>query len=308
MSILVMMSGSENQLDKIKHDFADQGFDEPIYIPGDDFSPADIEMILAWKPGQQDWSAYPNVKLVQSWGAGVDHLLDAHLPDEWTVARYMSQSLKDRMARFVTAMLSNWQLDMPTLFDAQSRGEWAWHEGRWGERVLILGMGELGRSVAESLVPQGYKVDGWSRSGKELEGVRSLTGEAGLAQGLEECDYLINLLPLTSATRGLMNRDFWARCGRQPVVMNVGRGASLVEDDLIPALVGGQIRGAILDVFETEPLPHGHPFWTHPDIWVTPHIASISEPKDVVALAIENLKRVRGAQAPRFEVDLSQEY
>lgn len=308
MSILVMMSGSESRLDSIKQDFANQGFHEPVRVPGDAFDPADIDMILAWKPGRQNWRAYPNVKLVQSWGAGVDHLLDANLPASWTVARFMSQSLKDRMARYVTAMLSNWQLDMPCLFEAQSQGDWAWHDGRWGERVLILGMGELGGAVADALLTQGYQVDGWSRRGKERAGVRSLTGEAGLAQGLAECDYVINLLPLTRETRGLMNRDFWAQCRRQPVIMNVGRGASLEETDLIPSLEAGHIRAAILDVFETEPLPSDHPFWSHPDIWVTPHIASISEPKDVVALAIDNLERVRGGQSPRFEVDLLQEY
>ncbi len=308
MSILVLMSGSENREAAIKSDFLAQGFNEPVWTPNDDFQPEAVELILAWKPGSHSWELYPSTKLVQSWGAGVDHLLDAALPEEWTVARYMSQSLKDRMARFVTAMLANWQLRMPDLFNAQHSQEWAWHEGRWGERVLILGMGELGRSVAEALLPQGYQVDGWNRSGTSVEGVRSLTGDAGLAQGLTECDYLINLLPLTSGTRGMMNRAFWEQCHRKPVIMNAGRGASLVEDDLIPALEAGLISGAILDVFETEPLPSSHPFWTHPDIWVTPHIASISEPKDVVSLAIENLKRVRQGLSPLYEVDLSQEY
>lgn len=308
MSVLVMMSGSESRLDAIKADFADQGFHEPVWVPDDTFDPAAVEMILAWKPGRQDWSRYPNVKLVQSWGAGVDHLLDAGLPDAWPVARFMGRSLKDRMVRYVCAQLSNWQLDMPYLLRAEQEGRWAWHEGRWGERVLILGMGELGQSVAHGLVAQGYRVDGWSRSPKQIDGVRSLTGDDGLAQGLAECDYLVNLLPLTGATRGFLNRERFGQCRRQPVLMNVGRGASLVEADLIPALDAGQLGGAILDVFETEPLPGTHDFWSRPDIWVTPHIASISDPRDVVALALHNLDRVRTGQSPLYPVDLSREY
>ncbi|MHA7880573.1 MAG: 2-hydroxyacid dehydrogenase [Saccharospirillum sp.] len=308
MSVLVMMSGSESRLDAIQQDFSAQGFDEPIWVPGDDFEPEAVEMILAWKPGAEDWSVFKNLKLVQSWGAGVDHLLSANLPVNWTVARFMSQSLKDRMVRYVCAQLSNWQLDMPRLFDAAETGDWAWHDGRWGRRVLILGLGELGQSVARGLLTQGYEVSGWSRSAKRLEGVESLHGEAGLEQGLAGCDYLINLLPLTSATRHLLSRTLWAKCKRKPVVMNVGRGASLAEDDLLPALDAGDLSGAILDVFTQEPLPKSHPFWQDKRIWVTPHIASISAPEDVIALACENLKRVRAGQSPRYPVDLSQEY
>ena len=308
MSVLVMMSGSESRLDAIQQDFAAQGFDEPIWVPGDDFDPAAVEMVLAWKPGAQDWQSYTSVKLVQSWGAGVDHLLDAQLPAHWAVARFMSQSLKDRMVRYVCSQISNWQLDMPRLFQAQQEADWAWHDGRWGQKVLILGLGELGQAVARGLLVQGYEVSGWSRSPKQIAGVESLHGEDGLAQGLAECDYLINLLPLTSATRNLLNQRLWAKCQRQPVVMNVGRGASMADDELIPALESGQISGAILDVFGTEPLPAEHPFWRHERIWVTPHIASISAPEDVVALACENLELVRSGKEPRYPVDLSQEY
>lgn len=308
MSVLVMMSGSESRLDAIKQDFAEQGFDEPVWVPDDAFDPERVELILAWKPGRQNWSRYPNVRLVQSWGAGVDHLLDAGLPEAWPVARFMSQSLKDRMVRYVCAQLSNWQLDMPSLLRAEQERRWGWHEGRWGHRVLILGMGELGRSVAQGLLAQGYEVDGWSRSAKNIPGVRSLTGDDDLQHGLSTCDYLVNLLPLTTATRHLLGQELWSHCQRQPVIMNVGRGASLKEVDLIPALDGGKLGGAILDVFETEPLPPDHEFWGRPDVWVTPHIASISAPSDVVALAIENLRRVRRGEAPRDPVDLTREY
>lgn len=308
MSILVTMSGSENRLDAIKQDFADQGFHEPVWISADDFNPEDVELIVAWKPGRQNWSAYPRVRLVQSWGAGVDHLLDAGLPQSWPVARYMSKSLKDRMVRYVCSQLSNWQLDVPHLLEAERERRWGWHEGRWGNRALILGMGELGQSVAQGLVAQGYSVDGWSRSAKQIPGVRSLTGDDDLLKGLSNCDYLINLLPLTKATRGILGQELWSQCERKPVIMNVGRGASLKEVDLIPALDGGKLGGAILDVFETEPLPEDHEFWARPDIWVTPHIASISEPRDVVALALENLQRVRKGHAPLFPVDLTREY
>ncbi|WP_108123975.1 2-hydroxyacid dehydrogenase [Saccharospirillum mangrovi] len=307
MSVLVLMSGSESRLDRIQNDFSAQGFNEPIWTLNDAFNPAAVELILAWKPEALDWSTF-NKPLVQSFGAGVDHLLSAGLPTDWPVARFMSQSLKDRMARYVCAQLNNWQLDMPRLVRAQQAHDWAWHDGVYGERVLILGMGELGQVVASALLAQGYQVEGWSRSGRSVDGVRALTGEAGLNEGLARCDYLINLLPLTQATRHFLNAERLQRCATQPVVINVGRGGSLVDADLLAAIDAGQIGGAILDVFNTEPLPAGHPFWSHPQVRVTPHIASTSEPSEVIALAIENLNRHRAGKAPLFPVDLSREY
>ncbi|WP_051207775.1 NAD(P)-dependent oxidoreductase [Saccharospirillum impatiens] len=308
MAILVDMTGSESRLDAIKTDFKRLGVNDPVWVVGDDFDPATIRLVLAWKPQTRDWAAFPNVHLVQSWGAGVDHLLDAGFPADWTVARFMGQSLKDRMVRYVCAQLSNWQLDMPRLYAAQSEQRWDWHDGRWGDNVLVLGLGELGQSVAEALVQQGYQVSGWSQSPKTIESVVSLTGKQGLRAGLAKADYLINLLPLTSETRGLLDSQLWARCERKPVIMNVGRGASLAEDDLIPALDVGLIGGAILDVFDPEPLADDSPLWRHPDIWITPHIASISDPSDVIRLAIENQQRVEAGQQPRYPVDLSREY
>lgn len=307
MSVLVLMSGSESRLDAIAQDFADQGFNEPVWTAADNYDPAAVEMIVAWKPDLLDWSTF-NKPLVQSFGAGVDHLLSAGLPTDWPVTRFMSQSLKDRMARYVGAQLNNWQLDMPRLLRAEDARQWAWHNGSYGERVLVLGMGELGQTVARALLAQGYAVDGWSRSGRTIEGAQALTGEAGLSEGLARCDYLINLLPLTEATRGFLNADLFRRCQQKPVVMNVGRGGSLVDADLLTAIDNGQLGGAVLDVFNTEPLPADHDFWSHPLVRVTPHIASTSEPSEVIALAIENLKRHRAGETPLFPVDLSREY
>lgn len=307
MSVLVLMSGSESRVDAIQQDFAAQSFTEPVWTSVDDIDPMAVEMILAWKPDALDWSAF-DAPLIQSWGAGVDHLLSAGLPSDWPVARFMSQSLKDRMARYVCAQLNNWQLDMPRLLRAEDARQWAWHEGRYGERVLILGMGELGQTVARALLAQGYAVDGWSRSGRSIEGIQALTGDAGLSDGLARCDYLINLLPLTEATRGFLDAELFQRCQRQPVVMNVGRGGSLIDQELLAAIDNAQISGAVLDVFNTEPLSADHPFWTHSLVRVTPHIASTSEPSEVIALAIENLKRHRAGEAPLFPVDLSREY
>lgn len=307
MSVLVLMSGTESRLNAIVQDFADQGFNEPIWTAADDYHPAAVEMMVAWQPESLDWTAF-NQPLVQSFGAGVDHLLSAGLPSNWPVARFMSQSLKDRMARYVCAQLNNWQLDMPLLLGAENRHQWAWHNGSYGESVLVLGMGELGQAVAQALLAQGYAVDGWSRSGRTIEGVQALTGDKGLSAGLARCDYLINLLPLTDATLGLLNADLFQSCQRKPVVVNVGRGSSLVDKDLLTAIDNGQLSGAILDVFNTEPLPAGHAFWSHPLVRVTPHIASTSEPSEVIALAIENLKRHRAGETPLFPVDLSREY
>ena len=153
-----------------------------------------------------------------------------------------------------------------------------------------MGVGNLGRAAAETLLGLGFAVSGWSRSGADIEGLRSHAGEHGLREFLADCEILVCLLPLTPATRGILNEALFDALPRGAAVINAARGSHLVETDLLAALDGGQITAATLDVFETEPLPDDHPFWAHPRVLVTPHTASLIDPVSGGAIIAANLR------------------
>jgi len=160
-------------------------------------------------------------------------------------------------------------------------------------RVGVLGMGVLGQAVIAKLHGFGFQCAGWSRSVREVPGVESFAGEEGMDAFLARTDILVCLLPLTNATRGILSRALFGRLPPGAVLINVGRGAHLVEQDLLDALDEGQLSAAILDVFDAEPLAPDHPFWHHPRIMVTPHIASMTQPETAVEAVLENLRRHR---------------
>ena len=160
------------------------------------------------------------------------------------------------------------------------------------ERPLtILGFGVLGRAVAEALSGLGFSIAGWSRSAKDVPGVTCLSGQGGLAEALRRAELLILLLPLTPATEELMNSERLALLPKGAILMNPGRGSLIDDDALLAALDSGHIAHATLDVFREEPLPSDHPFWAHPGVTVTPHIASATRPETAVGVIVENIRR-----------------
>ena len=174
--------------------------------------------------------------------------------------------------------------------------------------VGLLGLGELGSTVGAMLRSLQFKVLGWSRRPKSVAGVESYAGAQGLAQMLPQCNIVVCLLPLTDETRGILNAKTLALLPAGAAVVNVARGAHVVEADLLAALDSGHIAQAYLDVFETEPLPAGHPYWAHPGVSITPHSAALTEPRTALPMIVENINRVRGGQAPLALVDFSAGY
>jgi glyoxylate/hydroxypyruvate reductase A len=214
------------------------------------------------------------------------------------------------MSEFVTlAVLRLHRQDLDYL--AQQRaGEWReLAQKNAGERkVGILGFGTIGEATGRMLKAIGFPVLGWSRSGKTLPGFAMHAGAEGLAVLLAASDILVCLLPLTPATEGILSARLFAQLPRGAGLVNAGRGSHLVEADLIPALDSGQLSGAVLDVFRDEPLPPAHPFWRHPRILVTPHIAGVTNPATAAAIMAEAIRRFEAGQPVANMVDLRRGY
>lgn len=259
----------------------------------------DIDAVVCWSPPPGLLARMPRLRLVQSVGAGTDHITrDATLPDV-PVCRIIDPEMAAGMNAYVAWAVVHGQRHMGRYLDHQRLSTWKEAPivppGR--HRVGIAGLGVLGQSAARALAAIGYAVRGWSRSPKDdlPAGITAFHGDAARAEFLAGCDTLVCLLPLTEDTHGLLNADLFAQLPRGARLVNVGRGAHLVQDDLLAALDSGQLASAVLDAFVQEPLPPGHPFWQHPAITVTPHIATRTGPQTIAQLTHDNLARLSRA-------------
>ncbi|HYE51733.1 MAG TPA: glyoxylate/hydroxypyruvate reductase A [Azospirillaceae bacterium] len=258
--------------------------------------PAAVRYALVWKPPPGLLATLPNLEVVFSLGAGVDALLkDPTLP-RVPLVRMVEPGLTEGMTEYVCLHVLRWHRDAP-LFERQQR-EKVWHQPvhqslARERRVGILGLGVLGSDAAAALTALRFDVAGWSRTRKELPGVTCFHGQDQLPDFLARTEILVCLLPLTPDTAGILNARLFAGLPRGAVVINAARGQHMVERDLLDALESGHIAGATLDVFQEEPLPPDHPFWTHPRVTVTPHVAAITQARTAVAQVVEGLRRAR---------------
>lgn len=270
-------------------------------LPEDEFVQApqpDVEIAVVANPPPGGLQGLPKLRLIQSVWAGVDRLLqDLTLPVGVPLARMVDPAMNEAMAQ--TALWAVLSLHRG-FFELQARQR----EQRWCPpeqqraadwRVLVLGLGELGGRVVKALEMQGYAVSGWSRRSG---------GEAPLA----EADTVINLLPLTDATRGFFDAARLTRMKRGASLVNLARGAHVVEADLLQALDAGHLCHAVLDVFEHEPLPPGHRLWTHPQVTVLPHCAAQTDPRSAAAVVVANIRAVRAGQPLQHRVDAQRGY
>jgi len=174
--------------------------------------------------------------------------------------------------------------------------------------VSIMGLGKIGGYVAKQFAKLGFKTQGWSNSPKKIRKVKSYVGAKQLSKFLKHTDVLINILPLTASTTGILNEKLLNQLPKEAYLINVGRGGHLVEADLIPLIDKGQLAGATLDVFHTEPLPKQHPFWKHPKIQVTPHVASLTNVESAVNQVLENYQRMKSGKNLLNEVSTNRGY
>jgi glyoxylate/hydroxypyruvate reductase A len=274
--------------------------------------PAEIEAAVCWTAHDMaELRRYPNLKLIVSMGAGVDHLMRPPGPPPGIpVARLVDTRLTQGMTEWVLLNVLRFHRQ-----DAEYRAQQAariWNElpapDTARRRIGILGLGELGGDAARKLLALGFPVSGWSRRPKEFPGVETYHGAEGLAAMLARSDILVCLLPLTPDTRGVLNAASLALLPRGAYLLNAARGGHVVQDDLLAALDSGQLAGAALDVFEPEPLPPEHALWTHPNIVLTPHAASITIPRSAAPQVVENIHRARQGSPLLNRVDFGAGY
>lgn len=251
----------------------------------------EVEYAIAWKHPRGIFKNYPNLKVVASMGAGVDHITsDPEIPEHVKITRIVDNQLREDMGDFVLALILNHLRNLSLHHNSRE-----WKPRSYSRikdtRVGIMGLGVLGSGVAERLLQNGFKVSGWARSPKQIDGVKSFRLEE-LDDFLQDLDILVCLLPLTPDTENILDAGLFAKLPHGAFLINVARGEHLVEQDLLNNVNSGHLSGASLDVFRKEPLPEDHPFWENANIHITPHIASVTDPKEVVPQIVDNYERM----------------
>lgn len=273
--------------------------------------PSDIEYLIGWKLFEGDKTAWPNLKAVLPLSTGVDRFVGhPDFPQGAKLVRMIEPGLNQGMAEYVASFAlrfhrdhdrwqqkqahKNWQHDLPKLASARTIG--------------FLGLGNLAQSCIALLQPFGFQLRGWSRSEKNLTGVKSFHGDDQLHDFLQGCEILVCLLPLTPDTENLLNKSTLSTLPRGACLINPARGKELVDDDLMALLDSGHLSHAALDVFRKEPLPADHPFWAHPRIIVTPHIAAVTMPQTAAIALRQTIETIEAGGMPAGLIDPDKGY
>ncbi len=261
--------------------------------------PQAVQAAVVANPPPGSLQGLPNLRLIQSLWAGVDRLLqDRTLPAGIAIARMVDPAMNAAMAETALWAVLSLHRGFFAYQRRQREGVWQPHAQRRADevRVLVLGQGQMGRTAAARIAQQGYPVTGWRRDG------------AALPPLLARSDIVVNLLPLTADTRGLLKASFFAALPPKAGIVNLARGAHVVDADLLAALDSGHLRHAVLDVFHTEPLPADHPYWQHPRVTVLPHAAAATDARSAAEVAVANLRAARDGLPLQHLVDTGRGY
>ncbi len=276
--------------------------------------PADYAVV--WRPPLEMLKGRQDLKAVFNLGAGVDGILRLRdtdpqaLPAGVPIVRLDDAGMGAQMAEYVTHAVLRYFRRLDDYAAQQQAGTWKFLKPnrRADFTIGVMGVGTLGAHIARTLASFGFPVRGWSRSPKTVEGVQCHAGEAGQATFLEGLRVLVNVLPLTPETENIIDAALLNRLAKGAYLINVARGPHLVEEDLLAAVQQGQIAGATLDVFRTEPLPPEHPFWSEPRITITPHISALTLREDSIAQIADKIRALRAGQPIAGVVDLQRGY
>jgi glyoxylate/hydroxypyruvate reductase A len=273
----------------------------------------EIDVAVCWFPPHGALAQFPNLKLVQSLAAGIDHIVaDPMLPAHVPLCRIVDHTMAAGMNAYVAWAVVQQHRTMGAYLASAAKREWQQQAvvSPRGHRVGIAGLGTLGLGCARALAAIGYQVRGWSKTMKEVGAadIEVFHGAHQLDAFLGGCDTLVCLLPLTTETRGFLNASLFERLPRGAHLINVGRGDHLVGADLFAALDSGQLSAATLDTFAEEPLPPDDPFWRHERILVTPHIATRTDALEIARQTLVNHALLRQGLRPKHQVDLSRGY
>ncbi|SHN09277.1 2-hydroxyacid dehydrogenase [Roseibium suaedae] len=259
----------------------------------DEIDPVDVRYLMAWTFPDDLAAKFPNLELILSVGAGIDQMTGVEIPAGAKLVRMVEDGVTSLVRDYVVMSVLGLHRDLPAFLDQQRQEIWKARDFVWADqrRIGILGLGELGMAAVNALRPFGFKLSGWSRSLKSIEGVDCFAGDEGLKAMLAETDITVCLLPLTDETRNILNAEFFDMLPKGAGLVHAGRGGHLDQEALLDALDSGQLSGAFIDVTNPEPLPAGHRLWSHPGIVLTPHIAGHSRPETAAQATIENIRR-----------------
>ena len=304
MKPLVLLSTDQTLLGQLQAAFARNAPQLPVVLADDPLA-EQAQVAACWFPPVGSLGGLPNLKLIHSVAAGVDHLASDPSQPALPVCRVVDPAHRQGMAEYVRWAVIHYHRDFDLAMAQQQRQLWLRHPQRPAAdfHIGVMGLGSLGGPIAAELAAAGYAVRGWARSEKQLPGVRTFAGSAEFNGFLDGLDLLVNLLPLTESTRGILCRQTFQALAPGAAVINCGRGQHLHQQDLIAAVASGRLRGALLDVFDQEPLPTDNPLWSTPGIVVTPHMASCASHDCIAQQVAENARRLAGAEPLLNRVD-----
>lgn len=267
--------------------------DLSLYLWPEVGDPHAVDVLITWQPLPDMLACFPNLKLIISSGAGAEQFDLNTIPAYIPLVRMIEPGLTQGMVEYVTFAVLGLHRDIPCYFRQQAQQIWQAHPVHLSchRKVGVMGLGVLGQAVLQPLVSLGFQCHGWSRTPRELVDVTCWHGTDQLNSFLQQCDILVCLLPLTAATRGILNKELFDQMPHGASLVHVGRGAHLNEKDLVAALESGSLSSAVIDVSDPEPLVTDHPFWKHPDIWLTPHIASQTQTDSAIKEVLKTLRR-----------------
>lgn len=297
MSSVVLLSRDRLLLQQLQQAFA-RSAPQVRALLADDPQAAQAPLAACWFPPPGSLQALPALQLVHSVAAGIDHLEHDPSCPPLPVCRVVDPGHRQGMTEYVRWAVIHYHRGFDRVLRQQVERCWERPQQLPAQqfKVGVMGLGSLGGAIAQDLALGGYQVRGWARSAKQVPQVRCFAGPQALDSFLEGLDLLVNLLPLTAETRGILGHATFARLAPGAALVNCGRGGHLCIDDLQQALASGQLRGAVLDVFEEEPLPADQRLWSLPGVVITPHMASAAS-HDCIALQVaENLRRLEAGE------------
>ncbi|WDE13189.1 2-hydroxyacid dehydrogenase [Thalassomonas haliotis] len=270
----------------------------------------EVEFAVAWQQPENCWAPLPALKVISSLGAGCDALFsDPGLPENVQITRIVDPGLSEQMAEYVLASLLMLKCRLAAYFRQQQQGKWqVLPKDYRRQKVTVLGVGSIGEVVAKRLLDNGFEVCGWRRSEKKHPDYPVYFGHEQLELAVCDADYVVSILPNTPATQGVIDKTFFEKLKPGCYLINVGRGQAVNDSDLIVALDQQLIAGAVLDVFNHEPLPEDHAFWRHEAVLLTPHISAITDQQEVIAQIASNYKKFQQGLALDNLVDAAKGY
>ncbi|MDO9057969.1 MAG: glyoxylate/hydroxypyruvate reductase A [Bradyrhizobium sp.] len=314
---LLIHGGAQNwSPERWKSRFDDVCGDRPVLLlPDPALDPAQVHYAAVWKPAPGELAGFANLRVIFNLGAGVDALMaDSSLPDV-PLVRVAVGDLTGRMTEYVVlhALMHHRQELYLRACQREQRWEPTYQWAANAVSVGVMGLGTLGSDAADALRRIGFRVAGWSRSARQIEGVECFHGEGQLEAFLRRTDILVCLLPLTPDTRQILNRGLFAKLNRSgpmgaPVLINAGRGGLQNEPDILACLDDGTLGAASLDVFCNEPLPADSRFWTHPKVVLTPHNAADTDPDEISKYVAHQIERFEAGGELENVVDRKRGY